>query len=112
MGGELVEKWQDAFFRVLQAHDAAQPLKEAALAGRLGAWTKNLTRVVVGTCSALGWRAAAKGHLAEDLPVARNEYLALDAVAFPAEGTGRWPFPVAVFELENSSADDRVAYAL
>ena len=25
---------------------------------------------------------------------------------------GRWPFPVAVFELENSRDDDRVAYSL
>ncbi len=112
MGGELSEKWRDTFFRVLQAHDAAQPLKEAAVAGRLGEWTRHLTRVVVDTCAGLGWRAAAKGHLAEQLPVARNEYLALDVLALPGRGSGRWRFPVAVFELENSATDHRVAYAL
>ena len=26
--------------------------------------------------------------------------------------SSRWPFPVAVFELENSLSDDRVAYSL
>jgi hypothetical protein len=34
-------------------------------------------------------------------------------MAFPAgESAGRWPFPLAAFELENSPTDDRVAYSL
>jgi hypothetical protein len=44
--------------------------------------------------------------------VSREEYLALDVVAFRPEGDNHWPFPAAVFELENSRADDRVAYSL
>jgi hypothetical protein len=49
------------------------------------------------------------------LPVVRSEYLALDAVAFEVGQNGtpsRWPFPVVVFELENSRQDDKVAYSL
>ena len=112
MGEPLAETWRTAFFHVLQSHDAAEPLREAALSGRLASWTRHLTRVVVDTCAKLGWHAAARGHLADVLPVGRNEYLALDTVAFVKPGAGRWPFPVAVFELENSGSDDRVAYAL
>jgi len=44
--------------------------------------------------------------------VPREEYLALDAVAFDYTEDCRWSFPVAVFELENSRKDDLVAYAL
>ena len=32
-------------------------------------------------------------------------------MAFPA-GAQHWPFPVAVFELENSRNDNRIAYSL
>ena len=60
----------------------------------------------------MGWRGAARGHRSDLLPVARSEYLALDIVAFETTGDRRWRFPVAVFELENSPADDLVAYAL
>ena len=59
----------------------------------------------------MGWRAAARGHLGDVLPVARNEYLALDVIAF-AESQVSWPLPVAVFELENSKDDDLIAYSL
>jgi hypothetical protein len=38
--------------------------------------------------------------------------LGLDVVAFERAGDRRWRFPVAIFELENSLADDRVAYSL
>lgn len=38
--------------------------------------------------------------------------LGLDVIAFEPEGERRWRFPVAVFELENSATDDRVAYSL
>ena len=85
------------------------------MAEALGTWTKEASdggqvvtgcdhtsdRSVVGACGAMGWKAAAKGYPGEVLPVARNEYLALDVVAF-SETTACWPFPTAVFELENS----------
>jgi hypothetical protein len=53
----------------------------------------------------------ASGELPEALPESRHEYLALDVMAF-APGEQRWRFPVAVMELENSQAEDRIAYSL
>jgi hypothetical protein len=98
-------------YRILESGDAGKPLKEAALAGTLGVWTKHLTGSVVAACRVMGWRAAARGHLGDVLPVARNEYLALDVIAFP-ESKASWPLPVAIFELENGKSDDLVAYSL
>jgi len=105
------EQWRAAFLQTVQQHERAQPLKEAALAGRLGAWTKELTAVAVSTCQSLGWQASAKGHRLELLPVNGSEYLGIDVMAF-AQGKTRWRFPAAVIELENSQSDDRVAYSL
>ena len=105
------EQWRAAFLQTVQQHDRAQPLKEAALEGRLGAWTKELTAVAVSTCQSLGWQASAKGHRLELLPVTGSEYLGIDVMAF-APGKTRWRFPAAVIELENSQSDDRVAYSL
>lgn len=105
------EQWRAAFLQTVQQHERAQPLKEAALAGRLGAWTKELTAVAVSTCQSLGWQASAKGHRLELLPVTGSEYLGIDVMAF-AQGKTRWRFPAAVIELENSQSDDRVAYSL
>jgi hypothetical protein len=107
----LTNRWRRELFRVLESHESGAPLKEAALAGALGAWTKYLTGAVVAACKAMGWLAAAKGFLGEVLPVSRNEYLGLDVIAF-SETPARWPMPAAVFELENSRDDDRVAYSL
>src|SRR4051812_21177218 len=61
MSRDIALRWRDAFFAAVQQHETAQQLKEAALAGRLGDWTKGLTGLVVRSCEALGWRAAAKG---------------------------------------------------
>jgi hypothetical protein len=108
----LARPWADVFFRLMQTHDVAAGLKEAALSASLGVWTERLTSLIVATCEALGWRPAAKGHLGDVLPLVRQEYLALDVMAFLIGGTTRWPFPIAVFELENSREDDRVAYSL
>jgi hypothetical protein len=111
----LTETWYAAFLDTLQRHEASKPLREAAAAGRLGDWTKALTRVVVDVCQRMGWETAARWHRGDVLPVARSEYLALDAVAFEVGRGGTqypWPFPVAVFELENSRQDDKVAYSL
>ena len=108
----LARSWADAFFRILQTHDVAVGLKEAALTAALGVWTERLTSVVVATCEELGWRPAAKGHLGNVLSLARHEYLALDVMAFRSRDTSRWPFPIAVFELENSREEDRIVYSL
>src|SRR4051812_32541614 len=97
----LTQRWRYRLFRILESTDSGRPLKEAALAGTLGVWTKHLAGPVVAACGVMGWRAAAKGHLGDVLPVPRNEYLALDVIAF-SESAARWPFPVADYELENS----------
>src|SRR5689334_20183102 len=105
------EQWRASFLQTVQQHERAMPLREAALKGTLGVWTKELTAVVVSTCEAMDWRASAKGHRLELLPVLGSEYLSMDVMAFP-EGKKRWRFPSAVIELENSQNDDRVAYSL
>lgn len=90
-------------------------LKEASLAENLGNWTRLTTAAVVRTCELMGWEATARGHRLQRLPETASEYLALDAMAFPDRescGDVAWPMPVAVFELENSPRDDRVAYSL
>jgi hypothetical protein len=112
---DLAARWRDVFLSVLQTGEVAGPLKEAALAGKLGEWTRQLTGVIVQACRALGWCAAAKGFPLGLLPQAGQEYLGMDVMAFepPNPREGRcWCFPVAVFELENSRDDDRVAYSL
>ncbi|MBU0491509.1 MAG: hypothetical protein KKB13_06635 [Chloroflexi bacterium] len=115
MSISLAETWYAAFMTTLQRHEATQPLKAAAAAEKLGNWTEALTGVVVDVCQQMGWETAAKWHPADVLPVKRSEHLALDAVAFdvrPGLNSPCWPFPVAVFELENSPRDDQVAYSL
>ena len=116
--------WLDAFFSALGACEVAESLKAASIDGRLSDWTRLLTTAVVQACEKTGWLAAAKGHRLELLPKVGQEYLGLDVMAFAppprgAAGDGideagacRWPVPVAVFELENSEDDDRVAYSL
>ena len=109
----LAETWYTAFLEVLQSHDAARSLREAAAAGRLGDWTKALTGIVVDVCAQIGWQTAARWHRADVLPISRSEYLALDAMAFDGgQDVPGWSYPVAVFELENSRSDDKVAYSL
>jgi hypothetical protein len=112
MATRLPDVWYTTFLDTLQRHEASRPLKEAAAAGILSAWTQALTGIVVAVCQQMGWQAAARWHHVNVLPVSRSEYLALDAVAFQAPPRVVWPFPVAVFELENSSQDDKVAYSL
>jgi hypothetical protein len=107
----LTDRWRHRLFRILELDDSGKPLKEAAIAEKLGVWTTNLTGCVVAACGVMGWRAAARGHLGDVLPEARNEYLALDVIAF-SDSDASWPLPVAVFELENSKGDDKVAYSL
>ena len=112
MAEAVGQAWYGAFIETVQAHEAAAVLRDAAEAGALRKWTEALTDVVVGTFPRLGWGGAARGHRSDLLPVPREEYLALDVVAFETAGDRRWRFPVAVFELENSQDEDRVAYSL
>jgi hypothetical protein len=108
----IATTWKEAFFNSIQHYENASLFRQAAQDENLSDWTKYLTGAVVQTCRALGWHAAAKGHELDLLPIPHSEYLTLDAVAF-AESNGRkWPFPVAVMELENSSDDKRIAYSL
>jgi hypothetical protein len=109
---ERFEQWRAAFLQHVRDASVAAPLKEAAVVGNLAEWTASLTTTVVRSCGALGWRAAGKGHKLALLPKAGQEYLGIDVMAFADESTGRWPFPLAAFELENSPTDDRVAYSL
>jgi len=108
----LAQRWFGLFMETVKTHDAATTLREAAETGELKRWTGALTGIVVGTFPEMGWRGAARGHRSDFLPVPRSEYVALDAVAFETAGDRRWRYPVGVFELENSPADDLVAYSL
>jgi len=110
-------KWRDSFLRHLQDREVAEPLREAAKSEQLTAWTSLLTAAVVRSCGDLGWVVAAKGHPLDLLPQRGQEYLGIDAMAFgDARGVNgtrlKWSAPFAVFELENSPRDDRVAYSL
>jgi len=107
----VATQWQAQFWQTVQQSENTNPLKDAALRGRLGDWTRALTSVVIATCAAMEWRASAKGHPLDILPVSREEYLALDVIAFE-RGDKHWRLPVAVMELENSQHDDLIAYAL
>lgn len=112
MAGGIAEQWFTKFMETIQDHDASAGLCKAALKAQLAPWTAALTAIVVKTCQGMGWKSAARGHRSTLLPVARQEYLSLDVVAFEQSGNHRWKFPTAVFELENSRSDDAVAYSL
>jgi hypothetical protein len=113
----VAAKWRDSFLRHLENSEVAEPLGQAAMAERVTDWTSLLTTVVVRSCGDFGWPVAAKGHPLAVLPQRGQEYLGIDVVAVPdSSGASisapRWPAPLAVFELENSPRDDRVAYSL
>lgn len=102
---------------VIQRHEFAGPLKDAAIDKRLGEWTRLLNSAVIKTCAEIGLKACSKQNPFSDLPVSRQEYLSLDLMAF--ENNSKfdrekhdWRFPSAVFELENSQDPRKVAYSL
>ena len=106
----LSSRWQDAYYTVIR-QDARSPiLKQASIDGDLETWTKELTTIVIKTCTEVGWQCAAKNNKGIVLPIQRNEYLSLDVMAFP-EKESRWKFPIAVFELENQQKDEYIEYA-
>jgi len=86
MAHALAERWFGKFMETVRGHGAAGQLRDAAIKAQLGEWTRALTAVVVATCEAMEWKGAAKGHRSSLLPVARQEYLGLDAIAFEAVG--------------------------
>lgn len=108
---DLAEQWRKEFLLTVRRREHADPLREASLGGHLGLWTDALTTAAIAVCVQMGWLATARGHLLQRLPVPRNEYLALDVMAFP-DSKHRWCFPIAVFELENSTDEDRIAYSV
>lgn len=111
MTGDLAQRWLTAFYASVEADVMlATDLREASLASELRTWTTALTTAVVRSLRAIGLVAAAKGHRGP-LPVAQGEYLGQDVMAF-APGELGWRLPVAIFELENSADDRRVAYSL
>lgn len=111
MADDTSTTWRTAFNEAVQRRQDAEKLQQASMHGPLREWTRLLTASVVQTCEKLGWSASAIGHKLELLPVAQSEYLAVDVMAF-GDGQKRWRFPTAVFELENSLKDDRIAYSL
>jgi hypothetical protein len=86
MARTLAELWFAKFMETLRGHEAAGPLRDAAMKAQLGNWTRALTAVVVATCEAMEWKGAAKGHKSSLLPVSQQEYLGLDAIAFEPVG--------------------------
>ena len=108
---DIAQQWKEAFWETLQQHENAAPLKDAALNEQLGDWTRELTSVVVKSCEAIDLQATAIGHNLQLLPISQFEYLSLDVMAF-SDGAKQWRYPVAVFELENSKDNNRIAYSL
>ena len=106
----LTQRWRSHLFRILERPEVGKPLQSAALAGKLATWTSELTARLWKPAPQWDGELPPRGILARCCPVARGEYLALDVVAF-ADSSARWPFPTAVFELENSPVDDLVGYA-
>lgn len=111
-----LDAWRDAFMAILSMPSNSSGLRDAALNEDLKSWTALLTTTVVSTCKQLGLIAAAKGHRASFLPQTGEEFLGLDVMAFSKavnhEQCRTWQLPLAVFELENSTQNDRVGYSL
>lgn len=112
--GVDIGRWWEHFLREIQHPSKSSPLRECSLNESLMEWTRLTTECVVNTCKAVGWDATARGHRIDRLPESSSEYLSLDVMAFPRRETisSPWPIPVAVFELENSQRNERVAYSL
>lgn len=110
------DAWREAFMAILSTPANSNGLRDAALNEDLKSWTALLTTTVVSTCKQMGLIAAAKGHRAAFLPQTGEEFLGLDVMAFSKsvdnEQSQTWQLPLAVFELENSTQDDRVGYSL
>jgi hypothetical protein len=80
----LSARWQTGFWQAVQQRENSDPLRNAALAGRLGDWIEALTGLAVVACGSLGWQVLARWHQLDLLPMPCSEYLALDVMAFLA----------------------------
>jgi len=112
---QVGKRWLGLLWERLRASAHREGLREAAAGEDLATWTTLMTAEVVGTCQAMGWVVAAKGHKLELLPQPGQEYLSLDAMAFAppvGDAGGGWHWPVAVVELENKISDERTGYSL
>lgn len=108
---DLAGQFREALFAEVKDSATCNALRNASLTGDLSGWTRQLAASSVRACKVMVWRASAKQHSLELLPIPRSEYFGLDVVAF-AENDKRWLFPTAVMELENSSYEDQIAYSL
>ena len=109
------EEWRDALMGVLSQLSESATLRDAALSEDLKQWTSLLTGAVVSACRSLDLVPSAKGFRSNHLPQSGEEFLGMDVMAFATledSSISEWQFPSIVFELENSSQDDRVAYSL
>lgn len=110
----LAQRWRLTFFRIIEATEVAEPLRETGTPGKLKEWTSHLTSAVVASCEELGLSAAGKGHPLGLLAETRQEYLGVDVTAFLTSSVDMpsWPYPLIAVELENSTKDDRIAYSI
>jgi hypothetical protein len=112
MSALLASRWLAQFHRALDGdHDVSADLRDASISRELRRWTIALTRVVVRSMEALDLTAAARQNAGTALPLAQQEYLGQDVMAF-RPGPRGWRFPIIVAELENAPDDRRVAYSL
>ena len=113
VSADLASEWYARFIETVQMHEASAPLREAAIRGQLGRWTKALTSVDLCNVRRHGMAGIGqRAHVATLLPcLGRNTWRWMWSHS-SLSGDRRWRFPVAVFELENSRDDDLVAYSL
>jgi len=112
MRGPLARRWLTHFHRALDGDvETAVELRDASLGRKLKRWTAALTRIVVRSIEALELIAAARQNAGIALPLAQQEYLGQDVMAF-RPGPRGWRFPIIVAELENAPDDRQVAYSL
>lgn len=112
MNKPIFADWRSSFGDYLSNSSVADSLKAASVAADLASWTSSLTTVILRNCEEMGWIASGRWNPSRRLPKTGKEYLGMDVMAFPQGPEPRWPMPLAVFELENSPTDLRVAYSL
>jgi len=104
-------KWKDAFFPVVSRFEKASLLRESALQENLTDWTKYLTEAVVQTCESMAGR-----RLQREANWTRCQFNTLSTylwtLCLQLDPGGKWRYPIAVMELENSREDERIAYSL
>jgi len=106
---DIAAQWRTVFYEVIKQYETADHFRQIMAKTD---WTEALTTSVVESCRQLGWEASAKHHKWDRFPgVKTSEFLGIDVMAFLPDAK-TWCFPVAVFELENQTDTDRIAYNL